>query len=270
MTLVTVIVCLLSILLYALVFFNFTKPKNRFFASHISLIAHRGGFADCAVENSCASIEQNLKKGIEAFEIDLQHTKDDHVVVFHDDDLKRLASLSKKVESLTLKDLERITLTQGKFTAKIETFEKFLHLQAKYRFKTILDVKPCHNNYKLAKEVYRLVKQHNLLDLTCITSFSPVLLFYFRIFDKNLILSMSVERETNSVLARLFYRLLVDFVAKKLGLSFLLIQADLLSLDFIRRKAAQGLQVLPWTINDPVEKAAYKKHNIGYLTDNPD
>ena len=268
MALVNFVIFLISFLVFIALFFSFRRPSNPNFYNHISIVAHRGGFQGVAVENTTSAIKSAIKKKqVDIFEIDLQFTKDYHVVVFHDDHLMRLANIGMHVDELTIEELKKIKLKQGDFHATIETLEEFLQLQDKHRFRTILDVKPCKDNYKLAKEVYKLVRDYNLLDLTCITSFSPLLLLYFRIFDRKLTLSLSVERESASLLARIYYKFLVDFIAHKLALSFLLVQNDLLSLDFIKRKLKQGIQVMPWTINDPVAKKFYERNKIGYLTD---
>jgi len=249
-------------------FSSFRRPINAYFSTYIAIVAHRGGFQNLAVENTTSAIAKALQKNkVDVFEIDLEFTKDHKVVVFHDDDLNRLGNINKLIEELTFEELQKIKLKQGKFHARIETLDEFLKLQTKHQFRTILDVKPGKNNYKLAKGVYKLVKDYDLLHLTCITSFSPCLLLYFRLFDRELTLSMSVERDSDSLFARIYYKFLVDFLAHKLALSFLLIHSKLLSVDFIERKLKQGIQVLPWTINDPEAKKFYERNKIGYLTD---
>jgi hypothetical protein len=129
-------------------------------------------------------------------------------------------------------------------------------------------VKDGPHNYKLVKAIYELLSKYNTLEFTCITAFNPMILLYFRILDRKLSLSMSVERTSSALLRRIEYSFLTDVIANKLGVSLLLVQDDLLSIDFIKRKARDGVQVLPWTINSPADKAFYRQHNIGYLTDN--
>jgi len=254
-------------ILLLVVFLKFTQPFNKNFASYIQIIAHRGGFHGCAVENSIEAIDKSLKKGIDTFEIDVRYTKDKKIIVFHDDNLKRLAERNECISELNLAELDKIELNQGKFNTRIQALEEYFILQKKHQFRMILDVKPGQDNWRLAKEIYTKLQKHQLLDITCITSFNPIILLYFRLIDQKLTLSMSVERTSESVFARIYYKCLADFVSVKLGLSFLLIQNDLLSTDFIKRKAKQGIQVLAWTINDEADKKFHEKHKRGYLTD---
>ena len=59
------------------------------------IIAHRGIFDNVlVVENTLPSFQAAIDLKI-PFELDVQLTKDNRLVVFHDDTLKRLASSSK-------------------------------------------------------------------------------------------------------------------------------------------------------------------------------
>ena len=52
-----------------------------------------------APENTLVSFEQALEDGAEAIEMDVQLSSDDHLVIFHDDDLKRVTGVPGLVKT---------------------------------------------------------------------------------------------------------------------------------------------------------------------------
>ena len=74
-------------------------------------IAHRGFFdnAQQIPENSLMAFGRAIERGY-AMELDVMLTKDGHVIVHHDHDLKRLSGVNKRIEDLTLEDIQSYTL----------------------------------------------------------------------------------------------------------------------------------------------------------------
>ena len=264
------LIILLTILIfvYLICFTNRKKPTNKNFESPIATIFHRGGFKNVAVENSKEAIMHAISKKCDFIELDVQWTKDQELIIFHDDCLKRLAQNEKKLTELTYEEIKKTTLTQNGFTAKISSLDDLLTLQKKHKFCIFLDVKPAAaNNKKFVSQIYNTIRSHNLVDRICITSFSPLVLYYFRSLDKNMTLSLSVERTSDSQCAILYYKFLTGILPNLLGLNFLLIQFDLFSINFVKRQAKNNVQVLAWTINGETDQLYLKNQKIGYLTD---
>jgi glycerophosphoryl diester phosphodiesterase len=70
------------------------------------VIGHRGG-AGAAPENTIAAIRHGIAAGAEAIEFDIHATRDDQIVVIHDDTLERTTDGNGIVEELTLDELRR-------------------------------------------------------------------------------------------------------------------------------------------------------------------
>ena len=77
-------------------------------------IAHRG------LHNSANNIYENTKESFlaainenYAIECDVVLSKDHEVVVFHDENLKRLCNLDKSVSSLTMNELRNLKIHDG-------------------------------------------------------------------------------------------------------------------------------------------------------------
>ena len=78
----------------------------------MKIIGHRGA-AGHELENSLASLHHGASLPVWAIEFDVRRTKDNQLVVFHDPDLKRVASKSARICDMTLKQLEKVPLLTG-------------------------------------------------------------------------------------------------------------------------------------------------------------
>lgn len=72
-------------------------------------IAHRGFHNSDLPENSVGSFESAIREGF-AIELDLQVTKDNKVVVFHDDNLERMTGLNKNIRECTYSEIKPLRL----------------------------------------------------------------------------------------------------------------------------------------------------------------
>ena len=104
-----------------------TEKTRSFAAFDHTMIAHRGLFDNNAEapENSLAAFRNAVEHGF-GMELDVQLTKDEKLVVFHDFDLKRMCGVHKKLTELTYAELEQYFLKNS--TEKIPLFSDVLEL----------------------------------------------------------------------------------------------------------------------------------------------
>ena len=88
-------------------------------------VAHRGLHDDKLPENSMPAFEAAIQHGF-TIEIDVHLSSDGHLVVFHDDNLRRVCGVDKKVARCTLAELKTMRLKGTDNT--IPTFDEFLQL----------------------------------------------------------------------------------------------------------------------------------------------
>ena len=90
-------------------------------------IAHRGlhSLKPNTPENSMPAFLEAIEKGI-AIETDIHVTRDNEVVVFHDDTLKRMCGDERNIEDLTLAQIKKLRLLDT--NEQIPTFKEFLDL----------------------------------------------------------------------------------------------------------------------------------------------
>lgn len=104
-------------------------------------IAHRGLHDKVSPENSPSSFDKAVDKGY-AIEMDLQMTIDGVVVVFHDDNLKRITGMDKDIRQCTWEEINNLKLADSQET--IPTFADFLK-QIDGRTPLLIEVKDHRN-----------------------------------------------------------------------------------------------------------------------------
>lgn len=89
---------------YAMTLFGSDRMKK-----DIAITAHRGG-AGYGPENSISCIRRSLEAGIPSIEIDVQLSKDGHLIVCHDASVDRTTNGSGRISDLTLVELQSLHL----------------------------------------------------------------------------------------------------------------------------------------------------------------
>ena len=98
--------------IFALIYLFLISPRVKNGADLDILLrdfAHRGLWSKHIPENSLSAFEAAARRGY-AIELDVRPTKDGAIVVFHDDDLKRMCGRNALVRSLTLRELRSLRL----------------------------------------------------------------------------------------------------------------------------------------------------------------
>lgn len=104
-------------------------------------IAHRGDVHG-GVENSLEALESAKKKGADYAEMDIQLTRDNHFVVVHDYNLRRLTGRDARVRDLDLNEIRKLTIYENGFESRIPTFEEYVKQAEKLKIKLLVELKP--------------------------------------------------------------------------------------------------------------------------------
>ena len=93
--------------------------------------AHRGASGDYP-ENTLLAFEEGIKCGASGIELDVHKTKDNKIVVIHDEDIERTFKGKGLVKDFTLNELKEFNTRKELFknfkTSKIPTLEEVLNL----------------------------------------------------------------------------------------------------------------------------------------------
>lgn len=119
---------------------------------HIPIFAHRGASGH-ALENTLTAFEKAKKLGATGIEIDVQRTKDNVLVVFHDLDLYRLTGINKKISECTYSEISEIpigkTMLRRKFSKEcIPTLQQVLDWAKSQNMPLNIELKQSLLNYR--------------------------------------------------------------------------------------------------------------------------
>lgn len=251
-----IVVCvLIAIYLFMICPRLFHKPdRTPFYGVHY---AHRGLFDNetQAPENSLNAIREAVKAGY-GIEFDVQLSKDDIPVVFHDASLKRVCGIDGKVWEYTLEELQKMKLANSNQT--IPTFAEVLKevdgkvpLIIEYKMDRV-DTKVCELGDKLLE---------NYQGPYCIESFHPFAVKWYRKNRPDVLrgqLSENFIRNGKKGLTMfLMTYLLTNFMARPDFIAYSHKDADNIS-----RRVCRGLGALSvaWTIRNQAEHEKARTH----------
>ena len=139
-------------------------------------VAHRGLFeADQSIpENSLAAFSRAVEAGY-GIELDVQLSKDGKVVVFHDDDLKRVCGVDQPVSALTFRQLQKLSLCGTQ--EKIPLFTDVLNLVAG-KVPMIVELKSGRQNKLLCGKTKAILDEYH--GEFCVESFDPRIMGWFK------------------------------------------------------------------------------------------
>lgn len=147
-----------------------TKVISKINPVFLKGIAHRGLHDEKFTENGLLAFENAINHGV-AFEFDLHLTKDNELVVCHDEDLKRTTGKEGIIEDLTLKEIrDNYRLLDG---GVVPTLQEVFDLNQE-RVPMVIELKVFRKNYKpLAKRCIEAFKQIKDKRNAMIISFDP-------------------------------------------------------------------------------------------------
>ncbi len=154
-----------------------------------SIIAHRGA-SRYAPENSFPAFKLAYEMKADGIETDVQLTKDNIPVLFHDESLKRIFGEKGWVNQYTLEQLKQLDMGKSfhpKFTGtSILSLEEFLAWIKDKPLMLHLELKNNKIEYKNLEEItYQLIEQYQMTDRTYFSTFSNKSITRLASFKKN-------------------------------------------------------------------------------------
>ena len=141
----------------------------------MKIFAHRGlsGFYP---ENTMLSFKKCINLDLYGIELDVQKTKDNHLVVIHDEKVDRTFNSTGYVKNMTLKELKSLNSSFNGYEnnpeCKIPTLKEVLILFKPTKFIINIELKNNKINYKnLEEDVVNLIKELKMERRVIISSF---------------------------------------------------------------------------------------------------
>ncbi|PUE63596.1 glycerophosphodiester phosphodiesterase family protein [Arcobacter caeni] len=210
--------------------------KNRF-------IAHRGLHKSRIIpENSILAFKAAIEKNY-AIEFDINITKDNQIVVFHDDDLNRLCNKKEKIEEITYDFFKDLRLYES--DEKIPLLKELLD-EVNGQIPLVIEIKKHENIGVLEDILIKMLKEYKGEYFIC--SFEKDILFW---------LQNNKPKQIRGLIFGSFLKKFKKYEKAIFLYKFLKSKADFISLDdklidssiydFCKKKE---LEVITWTIKD--------------------
>ena len=211
-----------------------------------SLIAHRGLHSDTVGENTLLSFEKAIAKNY-IIELDLRLTKDKEVIVYHDNNLKRLTGIDKEVKDLTYEEIKKITLKTGEHIPKFSEALRVIDGKVPILIELKID-----NKYGvLEKEVVKYLDNYE--GKFAIQTFNPFSLYWFKQHRKDYIRGELVTLEYN-------FNFITNLICKYMILNPI-IKPDFISMN-IKKLPNQRIRnkyvLIGWTVRNKKDLQKFK------------
>ena len=226
------------------------------------IIAHRGIHDNNKIpENSILAFKKALAKKL-PIEFDIHITKDNKLVVFHDDNIKRMTNIDRNIQEMTLEEIKNIYLLDTK--EKIPTLNEVLKL---VNSKVLLDIE-IKNTKKRDLIVNLLLEElNNYNGEVIIKSFNPIIMKKIKNRTNKYKLGLLLTNSSNSKILNKLYS--TSLFLKYLKPDFLAVNKKMLNEKFYKKVKDKYL-VFVWTIKNCDELNIYQNKylSISYLCNN--
>lgn len=226
-----------------------------------NLIAHRGMHNNKDIpENSIKAFKKAIKNNY-IIELDIHLLKDNTIVVFHDDNIKRMTGINKNIKDYTYEELKKINLLDTK--EKIPTFKEVLEL-IDGKVPVIVEFKYDRKAGILEQEAVKLLD--NYKGLFCVKSFNPMSVRWFKKHRKNYIRGLLVDNKWGNKKEIISSSMILKFICKP---DFLSCKYSIIDKRRVK-KLSKKIPVLGWTIKNKTNYLKYKDKFYNIICENFD
>lgn len=224
----------------------------------VAVTAHRGSSL-AAPENTMSAVRLAIEHGADIAEIDVQETADGEIVLLHDDDLMRVASLNKRISELSFAEVQE--LDAGSWFSSEYAGERIPRLLdiiqlARGRIQLNIELKGTKKPSRVTQRVVEMVRQQDFLEQCVITSLDREALREVKKLEERLEVGQIVSVSVGDI--------------TRLDVDFLSVNAKNVNRKLIRAAELSGKQIHVWTVNDARQMSTMIDLGVdNIITDDP-
>ena len=226
-----------------------------------NIIAHRGDFGEIDTrENSLSAFKRAMDNNY-IIELDVHLTKDNRIIVFHDDDLSRMTGRSGNIVDFTLDELKRFRLHGS--DERIPTLEEVLDL-VNGKVPIIIEIKYDRRPGELEPFLAKILD--NYKGKFAVKSFNPMIVRWFKKNRPDYIRGILIAYTYNNIVEKIASRLLFIPLCKP----------DFISCDFKfydykwLKRLREKYVVIAWTIKSRYVYCEIKNYFDNFICENMD
>ncbi|WP_258103944.1 glycerophosphodiester phosphodiesterase family protein [Marinoscillum sp. MHG1-6] len=246
---------------------------------YVEVIAHKGASA-LAPENTMASIGLALQMGVDMIEIDVRNTKDEQIVVFHDETLDRTTDGTGLVHDYTLEEIKKLDagawFGDAKYVGeRVPTLKEVLD-SINGRCKVLIEIKHMdHPHYHdFAEKLIDVIrKEKNGYDWVILQSYEDKYLEAAHEYDDHVQTKKILIGEDSTPLIAFYVETRLHLGRAKLEgrLSALNPEFSTISTRRVFRMHAHGFKVYTYPVNTREDMVKMMHMGIdGIITDHPE
>ncbi|MCS6993324.1 MAG: glycerophosphodiester phosphodiesterase [Anaerolineales bacterium] len=245
----------------------------------VMVIAHQGGDG-LWPGNTLFAFQNAAALGVDVLEMDLHITRDEVLVLIHDETVDRTTNGRGAVEEMTLAELQALDAgyhwsPDGGQTfpfrgqgITIPTLEEVFRAFPDLRM--VIEIKKTERS--MAQPLCDLIRRYDRQKRVLVASFHDQRMDEFRAVCPEVATS-SARQETTAfvLLSKVFLNGLLSPAYQSLQVPESSSGIPVMTPQFVRAAHARNLKVEPWTIDDPAQMRAYLAWGVdGIITDRPD
>lgn len=205
--------------------------------------AHRGA-SSIYPENTILAFKEAIKLGCDGIELDVHKSKDNIIVVIHDEDIKRTYKGKGLIKDYTLEELKKFKCKKRGFEENdqcfIPTLEEVLQLICNNRIFLNIELKTDVIHYEnIEEEVIDLIKRYDLKNRVLISSFNHRSLEICKSIDSEIQIGALYSKKIKNVIE----------YAKSLKVDAIHPRLTLISKELIDEAHNNGIKVNVYTVN---------------------
>lgn len=218
----------------------------------MNIYAHRGLFDNKKiVENTISAFKKALLDNLN-IELDIRVTKDNKIIVFHDNNIKRLTGIDKLVKDMTYNELSNVKLLNT--NDKIPLLEDVLKLVSG-RVTLLIELKENLSNNTL-KELNKLLLDYN--GEVLLQSFNPIIIRKMALTSlKRYRMGILLNNEYKGFKGALYDFFIYKYLIKQKYISFISSPKELV----LNAKEVSLKELFIWTIKTKEDFIKYKKYS---------
>ena len=227
-------------------------------------IAHRG-WSEKYPENTILAFEKAIEVGCDGIEFDVQLTKDGHVVIIHDEDIRRTTNGMGLVKDYTLEEIQKFDAS-GKFKGyygihRIPTLEEYFETVKEHNLITNIELKTGMIMYEgIEEKVIQLIKQYRQEEQVIISSFN-----HYSIMECK---KLAPHIKCGFLVGDGLYR--PGKYTKERGVEYIHPRYQMLKDEVIDEIKMHGIKINTWTVNaENMMEELIRKGIEGIITDSP-
>ncbi|UCG33495.1 MAG: glycerophosphodiester phosphodiesterase [Phycisphaerales bacterium] len=234
-----------ALILVAVAVISYAIVRQLDLKDHVAVTAHRGSSLR-APENTLSAVRQAIADGADFAEIDVQETADGQVVVFHDEDLKRIAGVDRKICEITYPELCELdvgTWFSPQFAGeRVPTLAEVIE-EARGYIRLNIELKLSGHERHLVLSVVQTVREQDFAAQCIISSLSYDAIREVKRLDDRLTIGYIVYGTVGDL--------------SSLDVDFFSVADKLASRHLVRGARKRGKDVHVWTVNDPSRMAHF-------------